>query len=123
MLSSLRCKGKLIVTRLIFCSNCPSWYVGEIIAYMMHEPQGVERFLALVSVVEDSAMDRFGVPIVKLFAEDARKKMMVCEAEHIMFIVDLVRYNENDLKYKLIWPDSMYHKMLDEIPRGQRRDM
>ena len=90
---------------------------------MMHVYQGVERFLVLISVVEDSAMDRFGVPFVKFFAEDARKKMMVCEAEHVVSIVDLVRYNENVLKYKLIWPDSMYYKKLDGIPRGQRRDM
>ena len=89
---------------------------------MIHEHQGVERFLALISVVEESMMDRFGVPKVKLFANDARKKVMICEVEHIITIVGLVRYNENDLKYKLIWPDSMYHKKFDGIPRGQRTD-
>ena len=58
---------------------------------MIHEHQGVERFLALISVVEESMMDRFGVPKVKLFANDARKKVMICEAEHIVSIVGLVR--------------------------------
>ena len=90
---------------------------------MAHQHEGVERFFALVSVVDESSMDRFGVPVVKLFAEGSRKKVMVCEAEHVVTIVGLVRYNENNLEYKLIWPDSMYHKKLDGIPRGQRRDI
>ena len=58
---------------------------------MIHVYRGVECFLVLISVVEESVVDRFDVPAVKLFAEDARKKVMICEVEHIVSIVGLVR--------------------------------
>ena len=104
--------------------NRASWYVGEVITYFIHSYHGSSKFLALISVVEISTLDEYGVPRITHFPEDSpQKKYMVCGFEDITNIVGFVRYNENILQHKLIWPDAMYHKKLDNLKKGELGNM
>ena len=99
--------------------NRASWYVGEVITYFIHSYHDSSKFLALISVVESSTLDEYGVLSVTLFSENSpQKKYMVCDIEDIINIVEFVRYNENILQHKLIWPDAMYHKKVDNLKKG-----
>ncbi|OBZ80172.1 hypothetical protein A0J61_11779 [Choanephora cucurbitarum] len=104
--------------------NCASWYVGEVITYFIHSYHGSSKFLALISVVESSTLEEYGVPSITLFHEDSpQKKYMVCDVEDITNIVGFVRYNENVLQHRLIWPDAMHHKKIDNLKKGELGNM
>ena len=97
--------------------------MGEVISFMTQTVYGTLRFLALISVVRESKLDQFGVPVVTLFEDNTSGKVMVCSAEDIVSVVGFVRYNNNPVDFKLIWPNAMYYKKFDNLRCGRISNM
>ena len=108
---------------VILFSSTLSWYAGEVVSYMVHRHHNSVYFLALVSVYDNSGIDRYGVPWVKRLDDHPLRKVMVCKAQDIITIAGLVRYNERSHYYKLVWPDCKYHEKLGRRLVGNTRSM
>ena len=99
------------VTNVItFSSSQVSWYVGEVITYLVHKHGGRVFHLAVLSLVEHSDMNEYGVPIVTCFANHQDSKIVVCDVSDIITSAGFIRFNTNERQFKVIWEGVFYYK-------------
>ena len=79
--------------------------------------------MAVLSLVEHSFMDEYGIPIATCFADNQDRKIIVCDVVDIVTSVGFVRFNSNKRQFKVIWEGALYCKKMDGRKAGQRRDM
>ena len=96
-----------------------SWYVGEVVTYLVHNHQDQVHHLAVISVAKKSKMDKFNVPAITLFHDNEAKKIIVCNVEDIITLAGIVRFNNHSNEFKVIWLDASYYKKLDDRKRGE----
>ena len=96
-----------------------SWYVGEVVTYLVHNHQDQVHHLAVISVAKKNMLDRFNVPVTTMFHEYETKKVMVCDVEDIFALAGLVRFSNHSNEFKVIWLDALYYKKLDDRKRGE----
>ena len=100
-----------------------SWFVGEVITFVVHVHHGTVYHLAVVPLVNNSAMGNFGIPIIEVFANNEDRKVIVCDVSDIITLAGFVRYNDSDCQYKVIWENALYYRKLDGRSCGRRRDL
>ena len=79
--------------------------------------------MAVLSLVEHSDMNEYGVPVVTCFGDHQDRKIVVCDVVDIVTSVGFIRFNSNERQFKVIWEDALYYKKMDGRKAGQRRDM
>ncbi|OBZ81292.1 hypothetical protein A0J61_10658, partial [Choanephora cucurbitarum] len=80
-------------------SSQVSWYVGQVITYLVHKHGRRVYHLAVISLVEQSDMDEYGVPVVTCFANNEDKKIVVYDVKDIVTPVGFIRFNPNERQF------------------------
>ncbi|KAI8320694.1 hypothetical protein EDC96DRAFT_582285, partial [Choanephora cucurbitarum] len=101
-------------------SSTLSWYAGEVVSYMVHRHHNSVYFLALVSVFDNSGIDRYGVPWVKRLDDHPIRKVMVCKAQDIITIAGLFTNEKPNgfccICLKVLYPEEQrYRKFQPEF--------
>lgn len=81
--------------------------------YFEHSLNDISRFLALVSVIPDASMDEYGIIRVAYDQQRRNEKFMVNNTLDLITIIGLVRYNDNETDFEVIWSDAKYYQKLD----------
>ena len=82
----------------VFRSRQISWYVGEVVTFLVHKHGNEVFHLAALSLVEASDMDKYGFSIVTCYAGDKDKKIFVCDVKDIINPVGFLLFNDNNLQ-------------------------
>ncbi|KAG1443058.1 hypothetical protein G6F56_010812 [Rhizopus delemar] len=97
------------------------WFVGEVMMFFSHKQHGITRFFAAVNVMEHHHLGRHGIPEVKKNADV--KHFAVINVDDIMRGVALIRYSDDETKFKVSWRYARYNERMCGKTAGHFRNL